>query len=56
MGILTVNGLAEFLEIDTLEDLECELPFRGEVLPTVLLLSAIIRHARNDLNTRAHPI
>lgn len=51
MGILT---MAEFLEIDRLEDSECELPFKGEVLPTVLLLSAIIRHARNDLNTRAY--
>ncbi|MBE0508167.1 MAG: hypothetical protein IBX50_15870 [Marinospirillum sp.] len=54
MGITTVNGLVEFLEVDALSDLESEFPFKDEVLPTVLLLSAIIRHARNDLNTRAY--
>lgn len=54
MGIATVNGLVEFLEVDALSDLESEIPFKDEVLPTVLLLSAIIRHARNDLNTRAY--
>lgn len=53
MGV-TLNCLADFIEIDNLEDMGHELPFRPEVLPTVLLLSAIIRHARNDLNTRAY--
>lgn len=54
MGVSTFSGLSVFFEVDTLEDFECELPFKSEVLPTVLLLSAIIRHARNDLNTRAY--
>lgn len=54
MKISKLSGSIDFVEVDMLNDLESEIPFKNAIMPTVLLLSAIIRHARNDLNTRAY--